>query len=124
MMQDPYEILGIPRGANKEQARQAFRALARSYHPDITGDPATAEMFCRVTEAYRQVCEGGGQTMEHGVRVTVVRPRSAPVTPVYQGSARRSAPESWWSRWRKRKKHDAIEDELDELISVMIKLSR
>lgn len=123
-MQDPYKILGISRGASQDEARQAYRSLARACHPDVTGDPATAERFCRVTDAYRQVCEGGVVTTDYSVRVTYSRPRPAPITPVYQGSARRPVTESWWSRWRRAKRHDSIEEEMDELISLMIKLSR
>ena len=125
-MQDPYDILGIPRGASLQEAKQAYRTLARSCHPDVTGDPASTEMFCRVTQAYEQVCEMCGSTAQT-VRVVYVRPRPEPaVAPMQGSSARRPEPESWFASWRRRrqKRRDSVEQELDELIKIMIKLSR
>ena len=42
-MPNYYEILGIPRSANNVQIRQAFRKLARQYHPDVNQGNADAE---------------------------------------------------------------------------------
>src|SRR5690606_28546115 len=33
-MKDPYKILGLNKGASKEEIREAYRKLARKYHPD------------------------------------------------------------------------------------------
>lgn len=32
--EDPYKVLGLTRGASKEEARKAFRTMAKKYHPD------------------------------------------------------------------------------------------
>jgi hypothetical protein len=42
---NPYRILGVPVGANKATIENAYRRLARRYHPDLNADPdATARM--------------------------------------------------------------------------------
>ena len=50
---DLYVELGVPRGATQDEIRQAFKALARRYHPDRNPDDIpTQEKFQRVTRAY------------------------------------------------------------------------
>ncbi|HEY7544574.1 MAG TPA: J domain-containing protein [Blastocatellia bacterium] len=50
---DYYEILGVKRDATEDQIRQAFRKLARKYHPDVNPNDKTAEdKFKELNEAY------------------------------------------------------------------------
>ena len=37
-MKDPYSILGVSSDATDEEVKNAYRALARKYHPDNYGD--------------------------------------------------------------------------------------
>ena len=48
---DLYEVLGVAKGASKDEIKSAYRKLAKKYHPDNheTGD---AEKFKEVQEAY------------------------------------------------------------------------
>ena len=46
-----YTVLGIPRDADNDMIRSAYRALARRYHPD-RGSGSSAEKFRQVNEAY------------------------------------------------------------------------
>lgn len=49
-MKDYYQILGLQKGASKEEIKKAFRKLAAKYHPDKkTGDEAK---FKEISEAY------------------------------------------------------------------------
>ncbi|MEG1942362.1 MAG: J domain-containing protein, partial [Angelakisella sp.] len=58
-MTDPYKVLGIPSGSTDEQVKDAYRQLARKYHPDNyvnnpLSDLATEKMK-EINEAYDDV---------------------------------------------------------------------
>jgi DnaJ-class molecular chaperone len=51
--QDYYALLGVSRTANEKEIRQAYRRLARKYHPDVNpGDKAAEARFKEIGEAY------------------------------------------------------------------------
>jgi DnaJ-class molecular chaperone len=50
---DPYQELGVSRGASADEIRKAFRKLAKQHHPDTNpGDKASEEKFKRVSAAF------------------------------------------------------------------------
>jgi DnaJ-class molecular chaperone len=50
---DYYEALGVKRDASEKDIRQAYRRLARQYHPDVSPNDNTAEArFKEISEAY------------------------------------------------------------------------
>lgn len=53
MPRDYYEVLGVARSASKDDIKQAFRQLARQYHPDINKSPDAEERFKEINEAYQ-----------------------------------------------------------------------
>lgn len=53
MRPDFYGALGLSPSASADEIRQAYRVLARQYHPDFNPDPAAAEQFKLIGEAYR-----------------------------------------------------------------------
>ncbi len=58
-MTDPYEVLGLKRGASDEEIKKAYRTLSRKYHPDANiNNPNAAqaeEKFKQVQAAYDQI---------------------------------------------------------------------
>lgn len=56
MAKDPYEVLGVARGASEEKIKAAYRRLAKRYHPDLNpGDPTAAQKMNEVNQAYEQI---------------------------------------------------------------------
>ncbi|GAA5156105.1 molecular chaperone DnaJ [Nocardioides marinquilinus] len=51
-MSDLYDTLGVPRDADTEAIKKAYRRLARQLHPDVNPDPETQERFKEVSHAY------------------------------------------------------------------------
>src|SRR5256885_16938783 len=49
---DYYKILGVSKDASEKEIRQAYRKLARKYHPDVNPDNKEAEeKFNEINEA-------------------------------------------------------------------------
>ena len=72
--QDYYQILGVPRDAEKSDIKKAYRKLARKYHPDVNEDAGAEEKFKQASEAYevlkdsdkRQAYDRFGADWKHG----------------------------------------------------------
>ncbi len=122
MCPDYYEILGVPKDADAEHIRKAFRTLARQLHPDRAGPEATAR-FQRILEAYRMLTNfpDSGRSQEapsptapssSPIRSASVMPMDASrpfITPVPMGprgvtitsdALRAQLPLSWWETRR------------------------
>src|SRR4051812_42324443 len=57
-MRDPYEVLGVARGASAAEIKSAFRKLAKKHHPDANkNDSKAASRFSELNAAYEIVGE-------------------------------------------------------------------
>ena len=58
-MRDPYEVLGLSRGASDDEVKKAYRALAKKYHPDLNpGDKVAEEKMKEINAAYDRIKSG------------------------------------------------------------------
>ena len=49
---DYYKVMGVARDATEAQIKQAYRKLARKFHPDVSKEPDAEARFKEVGEAY------------------------------------------------------------------------
>lgn len=69
-MKDPYEVLGVPRGASEEEIKKAYRELVRKYHPDKYTDNPLADLaqekMKEINEAYDALTKAGSNSSYQG----------------------------------------------------------
>ena len=56
---DYYKVMGVPRDATEAQIKQAYRKLARKYHPDVSKEKDAEARFKEVGEAYEVLQQPG-----------------------------------------------------------------
>ena len=49
---NPYKVLGLSRNADERQIRNAYRKMAKEWHPDINKSPEAHEKFMQINQAY------------------------------------------------------------------------
>lgn len=53
MAADPFQVLGVSPNASEDEIRQAYRRLAKKYHPDLNpGDKTAAQKMNEINAAY------------------------------------------------------------------------
>ena len=63
MINDPYSVLGVPRGASEDEVTKAYRKLAKKYHPDLNpGNKEAEKKMSEINAAYEQIKNGDTQS--------------------------------------------------------------
>lgn len=58
MARDFYQVLGVSKDADEKKIKQAFRKLAKQYHPDANpNDPTSEQRFKEINEAYEALSD-------------------------------------------------------------------
>ncbi|GGS94020.1 hypothetical protein GCM10010156_60360 [Planobispora rosea] len=84
---DPYQVLGVPSTATPEDLRQAYRRLARRYHPDK--NPQGEAVFAEIASAYGLLSDP-----ERRLRHDLERQSAPPGQAVADGHRTTPAPET------------------------------
>lgn len=64
-MENYYDILGISRDATQEEIKNAYRKLAKKYHPDSSGSQHDKDKFQKIQEAYSVLSNPEKRKMYH-----------------------------------------------------------
>lgn len=94
-------VLGLPTHASASEITQAYRRLAKTTHPDVTGrlDQDAGRRFAALTDAYDALTTSSPTPAES---VPLRRPVSVPVRlarpPITAGPVRITPPSPTWRR--------------------------
>ena len=76
--EDPYELLGVAPGADVDEIRRAYHALAKRWHPDRTGTDTTF-IFQRLTAAYEMLVDSATSPPTRRAPGVLIRRISSPI---------------------------------------------
>jgi DnaJ-class molecular chaperone len=74
-----YQVLGLPRSATAEQIRRAYRAEAKTLHPDVNPSKDAAKRFAKLVAAY-EILSDPAKRKAYDRKLAAAEERSAPAT--------------------------------------------
>ena len=76
--EDPHELLGVAPGADVDEIRRAYHALAKRWHPDRAGTDTTF-IFQRLTAAYEMLVDSATSPPTRRAPGVLIRRISSPI---------------------------------------------
>src|SRR5438876_10694087 len=89
---DYYTVLGIPPEADEQEIKEAYRRLAKQYHPDVNQEPGAQAHFIEITGAYEVLVDPVKRRDYDALRATYLR--GTPDTQETSGSQPQYTPPS------------------------------
>lgn len=77
---DHYRVLGLTYSAEASAIRQAYRTLAKRYHPDVSTLPDAQERFIAITQAYEVLSDPVARDRYDRTRESPSPKRTSPAT--------------------------------------------
>ena len=70
---DYYTVLGVPPDASEQEIKEAYRRLAKQYHPDVNRDPGAQTHFIEITGAYEVLVDPTKRKDYDALRTTYLK---------------------------------------------------
>ena len=84
---DPYQVLGVSPNASEDEIRQAYRRLAKQYHPDLNpGDKTAAQKMNEINAAYDAIKNPQAYRQQQAQQQASSRPGSNTASPVIRST--------------------------------------
>ena len=68
-MRSPYSVLGVKKSADPGTIKSAYRALAKTWHPDQNQTPEAGQRFAEITQAYKLLIDPESRLAFDGGRI-------------------------------------------------------
>jgi len=103
---DHYTVLGVPPDASEQEIKEAYRRLAKQYHPDVNREPGAEAHFIEITQAYEVLIDPVKRKDYDMLRAAPIRdipdfqetswsqPQPQPTSPHHQRQAPQPPPSS------------------------------
>jgi curved DNA-binding protein CbpA len=113
-MKDYFRILGLSEQADEDDIRQAYRSMAKQFHPDVNKSPDAHEKFCEITEAYEFLMNHRLRQVAHEQEVSGQNQGEQPQNAAYEqfmNEVRERAKRQARMRYEKfKKQHEAFQE--------------
>ena len=109
-MKDPYQVLGVSRDASEQEVTNAYRKLAKKYHPDLNpGDESAQKRMAEINVAYEEIKSGRARYQDYS------RPQSGPQGRGYGGYGSYGGfnPFEGFGQWQQQTQQRSAQDGFD-----------